>query len=192
MKTLKIKLTGTRKLIMHNSRLANPLDPWSIKKKQIKTGKNMTDEDRVNLMMVEARGGIYETADGFVGIPSCAVYASFIGGAKNFKLGKELKKSMRHDDVVQPILLNGEKVSVKDYLGHAENIDYRSVGQQKSRIMRARPVVKEGWVSIHEFELDEKVMDERTLKPILDYAGDYVGILEMRPTIGTYKAEVVK
>lgn len=191
MKTLRLKIVGTRALMMHNARLANPLDPYSIKLKEIMGKKKKTDEDLIAIMRVEARGGAYETEDNKLGLPNMCVYASLFEAAKNFKLGKELKKALRYDESVSPLKVDGKEVDVDKFLSNPNNIDYRAVGVKKSKIMRARPKISGKWESVHEFELDESVMDSRTLNPVIEYGGKNIGLLELRPSLGTYKVEVL-
>jgi len=185
---VKLKLTGDV-LMPHNGRLANPLDKWTKAMKELTGKRKKTDEDLIKMMQIEARGGLYETEDGYLGMPTCNVFATIYEGAKAFKLGKMTKQAVRYKDTIEPLLVNGKKVLADKYLSDPKNIDYRLVVVQRSRLMRARPIVR-NWETTHTIELNEELMNKRDFIPILKRAGD-VGLCDMRPTYGTFKVEVI-
>lgn len=184
---LTITLRGERPLLMHNGRLANPLDYYARELKKINGKRKKTDDDYANLMRIESRGGAWETEDGLLGIPNAAVWRSIYDAAKAFKLGEDIKKALLFDDLIEPLTIKGSEITVDDFLRQDNSIDYRSVKIQRVRTMRARPIVRD-WESTHDFTLNGSVIDVGNLEPILERAGTLVGLGDWRPTYGTYTA----
>lgn len=176
-------------MLQHNGRLANPLDPYTRAIKAISGKRKKTDEDLMEMMRLEARGACWETTDGEVGIPNAAVWRSIYNAATAFKRGEDMKRALGFADVTVPISVSGERLVCDEFVKDFDNIDYRPVVIQRSRTMRARPIVRE-WSSVHEFTLLEDVIDVDNLVPILERAGRLVGLGDWRPTYGTYVAEM--
>jgi hypothetical protein len=188
MEKLEIKLVGTRPVILHNGRLANPIDKHTKFLKSLTGKRKKTDDDLVRIMFAEARAGAYETEENFLGMPTVNVYGCIFEAAKAFKLGKMTKLALRYEEKVEPLLVNGEKVDVEGFTNDIKNIDYRAVCVSRARIMRSRPIVR-NWSTTHTFELNDKIMDKREFVNILERAG-LMGVCDMRPTYGTFKVEV--
>jgi hypothetical protein len=178
-------------MLQHNGRLANPIDQWAQLLKALTSKRKKTDEDLAAIRQVEARGGCWETRDGLLGIPTSAVWRSIYDAATAYKLGASVKRALHFSDETIPLLVGGETVFCDDYLADAANIDYRPVVVNRVRTMRARPLVHPGWVSTHQFNLLDDVIDIRELVPVLERAGRLVGLGDWRPTYGTYDVEVL-
>jgi hypothetical protein len=188
---LSVTLTGTHPMLMHNGRLANPIDPWTRQLKALTSKRKKTDEDILQIAQVEARAGCWETVDGMLGIPSAAVWRCFYDASKQFKLGTTVKKSFYFDDVVEPLTVAGSQISATDFVADFDNVDYRTVKVQTSKVMRARPKVPVGWQTTHHFELFDDVLDERDLVSVMNSAGRLYGLGDWRPTYGRFTVEVV-
>lgn len=197
---MKIQLTviGTKPMLQHNERLANPLDPYTRRLKQITGKRNKTDDDYADIMAVEARGGAWETPDGLLAVKNQALWSSIREGAKAFKRGEDIKRGFVMDDGFEPILTSYTTrrgwtgtVKVDDFLSDPAHVDYRSVRVQSSRTMRARPLIPLPWASVHTAELLDDVLDLHAMTEIFERAGRLVGLGDWRPTYGTYRLEVV-
>lgn len=190
---MKIELTGLGPMLQHSERLANPRDPYAKKLGEFTAikGRQKTDEIIAQQVYWEARGGCWETDDGFLGIPRRAAFASLYNAAKATKQGKQVERAILFADVVDPILINGAPVSCDSHLADGSNIDIRSVGVNGRRVMRSRPIVPAGWQCVIEFELLPDVLDERNLLPILERAGRLERIGDFRRAFGQYRARVV-
>lgn len=187
---LKVRLMGVAPLLMHSGRLANPLDEHTQRLKALTGKRKKTDEDLREIALVEARGGCWETPAGKLGVPTAAVWRSIYDAAKAFKLGEDVKRSVQFSDTVSDLETDGKVWDCDDFIA-AGNFDYRSVKVSNRRVMRARPLVAEGWSSVHSFDLLEDVMDPRSLVPVFERAGRLVGLGDWRPTYGRFELEVV-
>ncbi len=184
-----LHLTGIRPMLMHNGRLANPIDPWTRELKALTGKRRKTDEDLIAMMRVEARGGAYETPDGLLAYPTENVWRCLFDAAKAFKRGEDVKRALVHDGAIVPLLVNGDEVAVDEFLADPEHIDYRPVRVQRAKTMRARPLVSDWSTTVH-FELLTDVIDPRDLGPIIERAGRLVGLGDYRPTYGTFNGQV--
>ena len=183
-------LTGTKPMLQHNGRLANPLDPYTRKLRSITSQRKKTDDDLYAIMQIEARGSCWETDDGLLGIQNAAVWRSIYDAAKAFKLGEDVKRALHFEDTTVPLAIDGGKVTCDDYISDAAHIDYRPVKVSGRKTMRARPLIQPGWTSSHSMELVDSVIRVDDLGPVLERAGRLVGIGDWRPTYGTYSIEV--
>lgn len=187
----KIRLTGTLPAIQHNGRLANPLDPHTRQLKALTAKTRKTDDDHLDIMMVEARAACYETPEGLLGIPNANVYACFHEAAKQFKKGTAIERALIMTEDVMPVFIDDDTPSCDVWIkeGH---IDYRTTVVSGRRVPRARPILPVGWTSVHEFKLRTNVVDPHALGPIFEQAGTDVGLFEMRPRYGTFVVEVLE
>jgi len=188
---LTITLTGTCPMLQHNGRLANPIDPHTRALKALTAKRTKTDDDLVEIMVTEARGGCWETPDGQLGLPTAAVWRSIYDAAKAFKLGEQIKRSLLFADPthVDALIIDGDTHDCDVWLKDDNHIDYRPVKVKTSKVMRARPLIPTGWQSTHTFDLLDDVMDARDLIPVLERAGRLVGVGDWRPTYGRFAVD---
>ena len=59
----RITITGTAPLLMHNGRLANPLDPSTQALKSLTSKRKKTDDDLFDIARAEFLGGLYIDPD---------------------------------------------------------------------------------------------------------------------------------
>jgi hypothetical protein len=180
---------------MHNGRLANPLDPHTQAIAAISRKRNKTLEDFQQLAVLEARGGMWETEDGKLGLPIQNIWRSFYDAAKGYKLGEDVKRALLCEPTVAPLTIEGEIFDCDEYLasatnGKAHRLLYTPVVVNRRRTMRARTVVPAGWTCTATFTLMTEILEPGRLSPVFERAGKYVGVGDWRPTYGTYVVEV--
>jgi len=189
---MKLTLTvkGTRPLITHNIRLANPLDPHTRRLGELIHQKKKTDELIVKIMLAEQRAGYYETEDGLVALPTENVFASLLEAARTLKLGRQLEKALRFNgEAMSPLKIDGRTCKPDDHMKLDQSLYYVPVGNKGNRVMRARPKM-DVWESTHTFELDEGLLNQNELKQIAEIAGRDIGLCERRPRFGTFDAVI--
>lgn len=186
---LTLRITGTRPLMMHNGRMANPIDPWTRKLKELTNKRKKTDLDLADIARIEARGACWETEDGLLGIPAAAVWRTIFDAAKAYKRGEDIKRALSFEDVTRPVYIGERTVSCDEFTADPGNIDYRPVKLMGRKTMRARPILRQ-WATVQELTLLTDVVDPRDLGPILERAGRLVGLGDWRPIYGTFTAEV--
>ena len=188
MKMANIRLTGIATLLTHNERLANKLDPLARELASVSSKRKKTDDDLQEMARLELMGGVYETDDGHVGIPTWNVFRALQDGAKLNKLGKAVERAVipASADVV-PIKHDGPTRAVDMWTGGC--YDQRSVKVGMAKITRTRPAFR-NWVVDVKFAVDTEILRWDELVMIADNAGRLVGIGDYRPRFGRFDAEV--
>jgi hypothetical protein len=195
MHTCRITLTGTTPLLMHNQRLADPLDPFAKAMKALngKRSKDKTDDDRVELARLEFLGGLYHHDQLGPYLPAENIKQSIIGGAKLSRDGRSVDRAVimigETEMQIAPLLYTGPRKA--DELWEDENFRNRSqviVGQ--NRVTRCRPMFRE-WSCVVDALYDPNMIDFEKLQRVTTAAGLYAGVGDWRPRFGRYTAEVV-
>lgn len=185
-----ITLTGTSELLMHNSRLSNPLDPAAKAMKKVHGKQKKTDDDYEELARLEHAGGLYLDPDVGPYIPSDNIWRSLYDGAKKHKLGVKVKEGIVFPEVVNPLSYKGPR----DVAGLWNDENFRHFASVKvgmSRVMRCRPVFRQ-WKTEATGILDPNVLDYEELLMAAETAGQMIGLGDWRPRYGRYIAEIKK
>lgn len=191
-----ITVVGSGSMLHHNIRLRNPLDPYTRELKRLAKKRNPTDDDLAALVQVEARGAIYETTDGYVGLPTANVWRAIHEAAKAFKRGKDIERALSFRYEVSPMTIGGKTYLADDFLAIPGNIDYRAVAHPN--VMRSRPIITD-WSSTHSFELATDLLMLEDFEPLVERAGRLSGVGDGRrlgfgrftATVAEVKAEAL-
>lgn len=188
MQKFTLTLTGTTPLLVHNSRLADPLDPAAKALKKISSKRNKTDDDHEALGEAEFMGGLYLDPDVGPYIPGLNIAATLLEGAKLNKLGMRVKRGLLVTTDVNPIAYDGPRDPAQ--LWRDGGFTHRaSVGVGTSRVMRTRPIFRD-WAVQADGLLDESQLDLDLLAQIAQNAGDFIGLGDWRPRFGRFVAKV--
>jgi hypothetical protein len=205
---VRITLTGSSPLLMHNARMSDPLDKYAKELKEYSSKKRKTEDDHRTMSRIEFRGGLYiheETVvrPGRAGnpgpfIPGINVLRSLVEGGRINKLGKDVERGLMILTDECPLIYDGPR-DIAGLWGDGENSPYvsrMSVKNQAARVMRTRPIFK-NWALEAEFEVDLNIMTNLdTVQQIATNAGKLAGIGDYRPssphggTFGRYDAKV--
>ncbi len=186
----RITLTGTTPLLMHNARLANPLDPATKALKAVTSKRVKTDEDHEEIARLEHLGSLYLDPDAGPYIPGENVERCLFDAAKITKSGQKIKQGVFVSTNVNPLGYRGPRDA--DGLWKDEN--FRSILSVKvttSRLMRCRPLFRE-WTVEADGILDTSVLSIQDLRSIAVTGGQRTGLGDYRPRYGRFTAEVVK
>lgn len=185
-----VAITGTGAMLQHNIRLRNPLDPYTRELSRITKKRNQTDDDIAALVATEARGAIYETPEGLVGLPTANVWRAVHEAAKAFKRGRDIERALTIVSGTVPLTIDGKTWTADEYLSDPEHIDYRAVAHPN--VMRSRPIIT-GWASEHTFELATDLINLEDLTPLIERAGRLSGVGDGRRLgFGRFTAEVAE
>lgn len=187
--SMQVKLTSALPLLMHNERLANPLDPAVKALKPLHAKRKKTEDDYEALSYLEFKGGIYHDEAMGPYIPAHWILGTVRDGAEMTKQGR---------DVVRAVMLQETQVRL-DYVGprdidglwKKQFYDRRMVGNQKNRVLRTRPRFDK-WSIEFGLMFDETVFDSPQMVGILQTAGRMVGLGDYRPVFGRFDVEIVK
>ncbi len=188
MQKFSITLQGKTALLIHNSRLSDPLDPATKALKKISSKRSKTDNDHAALAEAEFMGGLYLDPDVGPYIPDLNIAATLLGGAKLNKLGVKVTRGVLITSPVNPIAYPGSRDPAK--MWKSGNFSHRaSVGVGQSRVMRTRPIFRE-WSVQADGMLDESQLELEQLAELAQNAGDFIGLGDWRPRFGRFDATV--
>lgn len=182
-----ITLTGTAPLLMHNSRLSNPLDAATKALKKYTGKRNKTDEDHEAIARLEFAGGLYFDSDMGPFIPGENIARCLVDGAKLTKMGVKVTRGVFIATDVNPVAYNGPRD--EDGLWNAGWRHMASVKVGTSRTMRCRPWFPE-WRVQAERIVDPSVLELSDIAAIADNAGSLIGLGDWRPRFGRFTATV--
>jgi hypothetical protein len=192
---------GGMVLVLHNERLADPLDPVTRLLASLTRKRNKTETDHAEIARVEFYGGLYMSEpitaeDGDVVVPAGSVpvvpawnvLRCLQDGAKRHKRGPDVLRGVHPLSDDAPISYDGPTNAVE--LWTAGRFALRKgVGVQRSRTIRTRPIFTE-WQLHLEVEVDPVVFDLDTLQTFWTDAGRYCGLGEMRPVYGRFRGTI--
>jgi hypothetical protein len=190
MKTIKVKWSGIRPLVMHNGLMADPTNPLVRRIKEItsKGSKKMTDSDYEERDRLEWEAGLYwDSEDGLI-MPSDNIERCVQLGAQKSRIGKDVQAAVFCANTHVPIVYDGPKD--KDKLYDDPRFSLRKgVAVQKSRIIRIRPMIPTGWTMTFDLEFDEGIVNPKNLIKAMTDAGSLVGLGDWRPKFGRFLVE---
>lgn len=182
---------GGSPLLMHNERLADPLDPIVRDISAISKKRNKTEADHAEIGRLEFHGGMYANGNGPC-LPAWNILRCLQDGAKRHKRGVDVLRGVYPIGDHADVMYDGPRDP--DELWRDGGFALRkSVGVQRARTMRTRPIFSE-WTCELPVEVDPTVFDVDTLTNCWKDAGTYCGIGDMRPIYGRFQAtvEVIK
>lgn len=166
-------------LLMHNGRLANPLDPYTKELGALTKKKKKSDEDHLAIQKAEWNGGIYHDDEIGPYISGEAVQQMLVEAARKSKQGKEF---VSVSVVEEEIPLQYEGPRDRESLFKDERFkDVRSVKVQQNRVMRTRPKFNT-WKLSFTIEIDDDAsVNVEDVERALLVGGRKVGIGDYRP-----------
>ena len=187
MEQIKFKLVGETALLMHNNRLANPLDRYSQEMSKKSGKRKKTIEDIWELARIEWEGGLY-LYDGEIKIPMRVVNKCMERGATKQKNGMLWKSGCFIKEDYCPLKYTGPNIKVKmngdipnpELDKYFKNYIYQTmvrVGQ--ATLLRTRPMFK-GWSFETTVMFDGSVINRESLIQAAKDAGHLVGLCEWR------------
>lgn len=190
MKTIKVKWTGIRPLVMHNGLMADPTNPLVRRIKEItsKGSKKLTDADYEERDRLEWDAGLYwDLQDGLI-MPSDNIERCIQLGAQKSRIGKDVQAAVFC--ATPHVIINHAGPKDKDKLYADPRYTLRKgVAVQKSRIIRIRPMIPTGWSMTFDIEFDEGIVNPKNLLKAMADAGSLVGLGDWRPKFGRFLVE---
>ena len=183
---MKVRIVGkgTTPLLMHNVRLASPMDPFAKRLAALtsaKTSSKRTDQDRIEIARVEFEGGLYHTEEDGPYIPGKWVSKNLLDAARRGRRGKMVEEGVMVDMgcLVNPLLYRGPR-DVEGLWGDGESeyVNFETVRVGMAKVDRCRPIFNE-WGFEIDFDVEESVLDFGTFKDIAEI-GSRLGIGDYR------------
>jgi hypothetical protein len=175
---VEVQVQGTAALLMHNVRLANPLDEFAKGIKAITSKQRKTDADYEEIFKLEFAGGLYYTEKMGPFIPNRVIRAAIIAGARMIKKGTAIERGMLVEGTQFKLVYEGTRDRDKMYQSGFYT-DIRSVSGQGARggskTMRCRPIFEPPWSVTFALSIDQEIISPDDLKHCVQRAGAYHG-----------------
>lgn len=171
---------GGKKLMMHNVRLADPLDEHSKALKAVTSSRKKSDEDHVLISRLEFIGGLYHDKGLGPYVPDSWLSAMLVEGARKRKLGKLFEANVSVVDDRYPLLYEGPR-SVDELWTAGTFADRRGVVVGMAKTMRTRPLFRQ-WRVGFQVALLECELNPEDVETAIVAAGPY-GIGDGRPML---------
>jgi hypothetical protein len=184
--TIDLRFVGTRRILMHNGRLADPLDPASKALSRLTSKKAKTEADHIEISRVEWFGSLWLDR-GRPCVPAEALMASFVAAAKLSKRATEARAGLV---VAENAILDYEGPRDLDELWEDTRFRLRTgVRVHGSRTMRTRPRFDD-WSLTFTAHFLPTLLDRDEVIRIYQTAGFVRGIGDWRPQNGSFEVEV--
>lgn len=184
MKVSTFTIKGITPLIMHNGRLADPLDPAAQRLAKLSSKKGKTEADHKAVGEAEWHGSLYLNDKGEPCLPGEVLEATLAEGAKKYKLGKATKGAIIIEGNFD-LVYKGPK-DPKKMFDNGAFTKRAGVRVKQNRIIRTRPIFTE-WECTFEIHWDDTMIkDEAQLEDIVVAAGQ-TGIGDWRPKFGRFE-----
>jgi hypothetical protein len=186
---------GGSAMIMHNERLADPLDTGTQALAEKSGLRKKTLADHKEMARREFLFGLYteptiewpepkDSWDSKIVVPAWNVLRCLEEGAKRSRRGRDVLRGV--SPLREVCLLQYDGPITPAELWADPNFRIRKgVGVGQKKVMRTRPLFRE-WALHLEVEVDVDIWDVRNLKQAWKEAGMYAGLGDMRPVYGKF------
>lgn len=195
----KVRLEGTRPIIIQSDRMADPLDKMAkelslLTSRSAKVDKK-SDSVQAKISEIEWFGALYCDDDGKpqIGIPGDNIHRAMRDAATAEKKGETVRREIVIEEDLIPIEHNGPKDLMKMYADD-RFVFRKTVVIQKRRTPRTRPRLPSWALEFHARVDGDATLNAEDVRRILERAGK-VGIGTWRPRYGHFnvaKFEAVK
>lgn len=181
MNTTKMSVVGLAPLIVHNGRLADPLDEWAQALSALTAKRKKTIDDHKEISRVEWYGGLYVDENKRPCLPGEFIEGALLSGGKKSKQGQDVKAGII---VAGNFLIKHDGPTDLDELwACGKYLQRKGVRVGPSRVIRTRPFFPV-WSCDFIIEWDPHVIkSERALRDIVSASGQ-CGWGEWRPKFG--------
>jgi hypothetical protein len=180
--TIRLRITGTRPLLMHAGRLADPLDPISVDLARITAKRPKTNADFAEIGRREWFGSLW-LDEGRPCIPAEALEATFIDAARSRRRAQPARAGLM---IANHAALEYDGPQTIDELWRDERFRLRhAVRVGSAKMMRTRPRFAE-WAAEFEVTFLKSLIDDREIVELYAVAGFAVGIGDWRPRYGKF------
>lgn len=177
-------LIAGAEMLMHNSQLADPLNPFTKQLKAISAKRKKSDQDHEEMGRVEFQGGLYFNEKIGPFIPRHMINALLVNGARKKKLGTIFESCVKATQSMFPLIYKGPRTR-EALWADPQFRDRRCVGVQQARVIRTRPRFTD-WELEFEVALIPCELNPENIKDAVRDAGLYCGLGDGRPEFGQF------
>lgn len=191
MKTLKMRWTGIRPLVMHNGLLADPMNEYAKKMKEITSKKKKSDADHLALSKLEWEGGLTWSDELGPCIPADNIERCIQLGAQKKRVGKDVQAAVFCSEPEFKLGYDGPRTKEKLWES-GKYLLRKIVAVQRNRVVRSRPIFPTGWTIDPILEYDDDILNEAELHQACIDAGMWIGLGDWKPKFGRFIVEITK
>jgi len=180
---------GGTPLVLHNERLADPLDEYTRAVSRIAKKKNKTDADHLEIGRLEFLGGLYVDNRGPC-LPAFNILRCLQEAAKRTKRGRDVLRGVSPILQTASLAYKGPR-NPEEMWRSGQYALRKSVGVKGNRTMRTRPIFVD-WSAVLPMQVDPTIFDPDVLAAIWKDAGIYEGMCEMRPIYGRFSGTLTE
>lgn len=193
LKRIEVDIKGTRPMLMHNGRLADPLDEYTKALAKVSKKTKKTEDDHIEMAEIEFEAGVYWREDIGCNVPSDNIFACILAAAKKFKEGPKCIGIQVEDDVQ---LKFKDSTNYEKFKKNPEHRFRKAVNLRGQKVMRTRPMIPASWKATIALELDGTEVDVEDVEKYLEVGGKRIGLGDWRPqkygSFGTFTVEKVR
>lgn len=183
-----ITLTGTRPLLMHNARLADPLSPYTQAVAEITGKRKKTLDDHREIALREWRGGLYYSDELGPYIPGENLERMLVDSAKITRDGQNIKRGVVIHSDECPLQYDGPR-DVRKLAGDENFRLMAMIRTPSGRVSRCRPRFADWSLEAYGY-LDVTILSPEDFQAIVERSGRLVGLGDWRPRYGRFTAAV--
>jgi hypothetical protein len=177
-------IEGTSDLLMHNVRLANPMNEYARKLQELNKAKKIKGADKDAVVEEMARqewmGGLYWTQETGPYLPAANIHKAILEAARMTREGKGIEQGVLQLQRVFPLEYEGPRDLDGMWAQAARFVDQRMVVVGQAKVLRSRPKFGPGWKARIGFSLNPEVVDPARFRSFVDKAGLYKGVCDGR------------
>lgn len=173
-----VQLTGRTPIVMHNPRLADPLDHFTREIAKVSKKRSKTEDDHAELARLEFLGGLY-IDNGQVVVPTACVRKCIIQAAKATKQGKQIERSVAFSEQYVPLEYEGPRDIDKLFNVDSKFVNRASVVVQGKRIIRVRPQFYPWMIEVRAI-INEVMLNLEDFERIMSLSGQTEGLCDGR------------
>lgn len=188
--TIRLRLVGTKRLIMHCGRMADPLDPISRELERLTSKRMKTEADHEQIARVEWHGSLWLDC-GRPCLPADALMSCFVGAARSRGRAAQARAGLVVEQHAQ-LIYDGPKDM--DALWEDPRFRLRAsvkVNSGRSRTMRTRPCFNDWSAEFTAYFLPTLLNRDQIIETYA-LAGYTKAVGDWRPQNGTFLVEPVE
>jgi hypothetical protein len=189
---MRIELTGTAPLIMHNIQMADDQNHLvrDIKKLTAKR-TNKTDEDKLEIDRLSFVGSLYWDKDLGPYLPADNIFRALMEAGSITRAGKKVAQALSVFTYRAPLVYDGPRDpdGLWGVGSGSPHVSRLMVNVQGSRIPRVRPIFPT-WSCGFEIDVDDRVLAHEDFEDIANKAGKMIGVGTFRRFYGRFDVKV--
>lgn len=188
---INVRWTGTRPLLLHNERLADPLDPIAIKIAELTSRgakEKKTEAHIEQVARLEWEGGLYLDDEGRPCVPGFNLVACIRSAAKLSKLGAAVRRAVQCMQV--DVLIDYEGPRDLDGMWAAGFVDRRGVKIGQRKVQRVRPKFT-AWALTFQLAFVPEQIGRADLVRVMRESGSMIGLGDFRERFGRFDVSIV-